>query len=67
MKKVLFMISVIIVLLISSLTVFALEGDGTEETPFLVTVQAELELVTDFYDCHFKLANDMVFLNQLWL
>lgn len=59
MKKIFLALSVLIVSVCMSLTVFAIEGDGTEETPFLITNQGELELVTDFPDCHFKLTNDI--------
>ena len=59
MKKVLLVISVIAMAMMLSLTVFAFEGDGSEETPFLISNQAELELVTDFPDCHFRLTNDI--------
>lgn len=59
MKKLVFIFSVIAVLTLSTLTAFALDGDGTEKTPFLITNQGELEMVTDFPDCHFKLANDI--------
>ena len=66
MKKLVFVFSVIAVLAITSFTAFAIDGDGTEETPFLITDQGELELVTDFPDCHFKLANDIV-LEGTWI
>lgn len=59
MKKIFFVFSVITIITLSTLTAFAIDGDGTEETPFLITNQDELELVTDFPDCHFKLANDI--------
>jgi len=59
MKKIFFVFSVLTIVALSALTAFAIEGDGTEETPFLITDQGELELVTDFPDCHFKLANDI--------
>ncbi len=59
MKKFILGCSVIAMLIFSSLTAFAIVGDGTEETPFIITNQGELELVTDFPDCHFRLANDI--------
>lgn len=48
-----------VILSILSMTAFAVDGNGTEETPFIITDQGELELVTDFPDCHFRLANDI--------
>jgi hypothetical protein len=39
--------------------VLGAEVNATEETPFIITDQGELELVTDFPDCHFRLANDI--------
>lgn len=59
MKKLVFILSVCAIMVFSSVTVFATGGDGTEETPFLITNQEELELVTDFPDCHFRLVNDI--------
>ena len=41
-------------------TASAIQGEGTEESPFLITTQAELETVSDFPTCHFKLENDIV-------
>lgn len=43
----------------TALTGFAIDGEGTAESPFVITDQGELELVTDFPDCHFVLANDI--------
>lgn len=59
MKKILFAFLVLVMAVLSSLTAFAIDGDGTEETPFLITNQAELTLVTDFPSSHFKLENDI--------
>lgn len=47
------------VLLCFSVTAFALDGEGTEESPFIVTDEEELMLVGDFPDCHFRLGNDI--------
>ena len=59
MKKLFFVFSVLTTIALSSMAAFAIDGDGTEETPFIITDQGELELVTDFPDCHFRLANDI--------
>lgn len=59
MKKIFAIFSVLTVMALSAVTAFAIEGDGTEESPFLVTDQGELELVTDFPECHFRLVNDI--------
>lgn len=66
MKKLLFILSACVIIALSSMMVFAMEGDGTEEAPFLITNQGELELVTDFPDCHFRLNNDIV-LEGAWI
>lgn len=42
-------------------TVLAQEyGEGTEESPILITTQEELLLISDFPDCYFELGNDIV-------
>lgn len=41
------------------LPVNAVDGEGTEESPFIITTQDELLLVGDFPDCYFKLENDI--------
>lgn len=51
--------AMIFVLLCFSVTAFALDGEGTEESPFIVTDEEELLLVGDFPDCHFRLGNDI--------
>ncbi len=58
MKKVLFLITLFFAMLFATST-FAIEGEGTEESPFLITTQEELLLINDFPDCHFKLMNDI--------
>ena len=59
MKKFLLLVSTFLIMLIST-TAFAIEGEGTEESPFLITNQEELCLISDFPDCHFELMNDIV-------
>jgi len=66
LKKLFFSFTVIAMLLLLSVTAFAFAGDGSAETPFVITNQAELELVTDFPDCHFVLANDIT-LEGTWI
>ena len=61
-----YLLAIFAVMTFSSLTAFAIEGDGTEGTPFLITDQGELELVTDFPESHFRLANDIV-LEGIWV
>jgi len=46
-------------LLLSISTAFAIEGEGTEESPFLISNEDELRTISDFSDCHFKLTNDI--------
>lgn len=58
MKKVLFLITLFFAMLFATST-FAIEGEGTEESPFLITTQEELLLINDFPDCHFKLMNNI--------
>jgi len=63
MKKNLIKVTIILSMLLLTvipLSVSAMSGNGTEESPFLITTEEELLLVTDFPDCHFKLANDIV-------
>lgn len=60
MKKFFIIFSVLVIMALSTLTASAISGDGTEESPFLITNQEELSLVTDFPSSHFKLANDIV-------
>lgn len=66
MKKLFFVFSVLTTIALSSMTAFAIDGDGTEESPFLITNQAELELVSDFPNYHFKLANN-IRLEGIWI
>jgi len=63
MKKNFIKVTIILSMLLLTvipLSVSAMSGNGTEESPFLITTEEELLLVTDFPDCHFKLANDIV-------
>lgn len=41
-------------------------GEGTEEDPFLIETEEDLRLVSDFNDCYFKLANDIVLTDTDW-
>lgn len=59
MKKIFFVFSVALIMAMTALTGFAIDGEGTAESPFVITNQGELELITDFPDCHFVLANDI--------
>ena len=58
MKKFIFLIALLSTILFTH-TAFAIEGEGTEESPFLITNQEELSLISDFPACHFKLMNDI--------
>ena len=64
MKKSLIRITVILSMLLLTLIPLsvnaAIVGDGTEASPFMITNETELELVTDYPKSHFKLANDIV-------
>ena len=60
MKKTKVLLCSLFVLSLLMISVFAVEGEGTEESPFLITTQEELMLVSDFPDCDFKLMNDIV-------
>lgn len=55
-----FMLMAVALLMLMSHAAMAMAGEGTGESPFLITNQAELEMITDFPDCHFKLMNDIV-------
>ena len=69
MKKNLIKVTIILSMLLLTLIPLsvnaAIVGDGTEASPFMITNEAELELVTDFPDAHFKLANDIVMTEEL--
>lgn len=66
MKKLLVVFSVLILIALSTLTAFAIEGDGTEESPFIITSAEEMVLVADFPDCYFELGNDIE-LTEEWI
>lgn len=65
MKKFFVIFSVLTIMALSKLTAFAISGEGTEESPFLITNQEELLLVTDFPSSHFKLVNDIVMSEEM--
>lgn len=64
MKKNLIKVTIILSMLLLTLIPLsanaAIVGDGTETSPFMITNEAELELVTDYPTSHFKLANNIV-------
>lgn len=62
MKKLnicLFHVVLLCIMLLFSANAFALEGDGSQAFPFLITNEEELSLINDFPECHFKLMNDI--------
>lgn len=44
----------------------AISGSGTATDPFIVVTEEDLMLVSDFPDCHFKLANDIALTSTDW-
>lgn len=56
MKKI---FAMVLLLLCFNVTAFALAGEGTEESPFIITNEKELMLVSKFPDSCFQLANDI--------
>ena len=46
-------------MLLFSANALALDGDGSQAFPFLITNEDELSLINDFPECHFKLMNDI--------
>ncbi len=60
LKSAIMLVCICVGIMAMGITAFAVEGDGSEETPFLITNQEELELINDFPDCNFKLMNDIV-------
>lgn len=56
MKKFLFVLALVLCLGISA---FALDGEGTEESPFIIECEEELALLHDFPDCYFNLGCDI--------
>ena len=59
MKKLFLFLSILSLISLSPLTSSAIKGDGTEGTPFIITTQEELYLISDFPDCNFELGNDI--------
>ena len=62
MKKFLF---VLVLVLCLGLSAFALDGEGTQESPFVIENVEELMLISDFPDCYFNLGCDIV-LEEDW-
>lgn len=44
----------------------SISGSGTATDPFIVVTEEDLMLVSDFPDCHFKLANDIALTSTDW-
>ena len=66
MKKFFVVFSVLAMMALSTLTVSAISGEGTEESPFIITSEEEMALLADFPDCYFELGND-VELTEEWI
>lgn len=64
MKKLFALFSLFLVMAFSSITAYAVAGNGTEDDPFLITNQDELLLISDFSDCCFRLDNDIILEGQ---
>lgn len=64
--KKLLLSAILVLTFVVSTTAFAMNGDGTEESPFLITTQDELKAIDSFPDCHFSLLNDIV-LEGTWM
>lgn len=65
MKKQVTLFAAIAMLMLSAAGASAMAGSGTENAPFIITNQDELEIVTDFPTKHFSLANDIE-LDGVW-
>lgn len=65
MKKLFTLFTVIAALALSAASASAIAGSGTEDAPFIITNQDELEIITDFPSKHFRLANDIE-LDGIW-
>ena len=68
MKKLnicLFNVVLLCIMLLFSANALALDGDGSQAFPFLITNEDELSLINDFPECHFKLMNDIE-MSQSW-
>lgn len=63
MKKLLFVLALVLCLGFSA---FALDGEGTEESPFIIECEEELALLHDFPDCNYKLNCD-IYLEEIWI
>ena len=66
MKKFFVVFSVLTIMALSTLTVSAISGEGTEESPFIITSEEEMILLSDFSDCYFELGNDIE-LTEEWI
>ena len=66
MKKIFIIFSVLTIMALSTITASAISGDGTEESPFLITTEEEMVLLSDFSDCYFELSND-IDLTEEWI
>lgn len=53
-------LSMVFILSLLVINVFAIDGNGSVDNPYLITTQKELELISDFPDSNFKLMNDIV-------
>ena len=62
MKKFLFVLALVLCL---GLSAFALDGEGTQESPFIIECEEELALLHDFPDCYFNLGCDIE-LTEAW-
>lgn len=59
MKKVFIMIFVFAVILLSSISVSAITGEGTETNPFLIETEEDFLIIGDFPTMYYKLNNDI--------
>ena len=59
MKKILVSIAVVVLMAISSVSVYAISGSGTTSNPYVISTQKDLDFVNDFPGKHYVLANDI--------
>lgn len=60
MKKILICLSMLLTMALTSVTAHAIAGDGSGESPFIITTQEELSFINDFPTDNFVLGSDIV-------
>ena len=59
MKKIFLALAVVVLMTISSASVYAISGKGTISNPYIISTQKDLDFVNDFPNLRFVLGNDI--------